>query len=101
MNYEIETTTLFSEAESNALNLYNFMIPILGIFVIIFNSLVVISSVYLLEIRTKLVCCYMLLGNLGLSNLLTGIAVVFDHYYPSRNDTSCAIQVGEFLRVVR
>lgn len=41
--------------------------------------------------------CYILLGNLGLSNLLTGIAVLFGHYYPSRNDTSCAIQIGMFV----
>lgn len=44
--------------------------------------------------------CYILLGNLGLSNLLTGIAVLFGHYYPSRNDTSCAIQIGMFVVLI-
>jgi Na+/phosphate symporter len=39
----------------------------------------------------------MLLGNMGLSNMLTGIAVVFGHFYPSKTDTICAIQMGMFF----
>lgn len=37
----------------------------------------------------------MILGNLGLSNLLNGIMVLFGHYYPSRTNTACAFQIGK------
>ncbi|KAL7020009.1 hypothetical protein ACKWTF_011342 [Chironomus riparius] len=100
MDYNFETTTLeqsliqAASAETATLRLYDIFIPLLGIFIILLNSIVVNASGLLIEKRQQPRSCYILLGNLGLSNLLTGIAVLFGHYYPSRNDTSCAIQIG-------
>ncbi|KAG5671916.1 hypothetical protein PVAND_002085 [Polypedilum vanderplanki] len=98
MDYDLETTTLNFEEVTNSANitlrLYDIFIPLLGIFIISLNLLVVISSGLLLEKRQQPRSCYILLGNLGLADMLTGIAVLFGHFYPSRNNTSCALQIG-------
>lgn len=41
---------------------------------------------------------YFFLGNVGLSDLMTGCAVLFGQFYPRhiRSDLSCSIQMGEF-----
>lgn len=40
---------------------------------------------------------YLFLGNVALSDLVTGIAVIFGQYYPReyRDEYSCAIQIGK------
>lgn len=114
---EFETTTeaFFPRGQPFGLRLYAILLPIFGIIGIILNSLVVYSSGLLIEMR-KIIkifwafiiflnnkgqhprSCYMIMGNLGLSNLCMSITVIFGHYYPSRNDVSCAFQIGMIFR---
>lgn len=44
---------------------------------------------------------YLFLGNVGLSDLITGIAVLFGQLYPDnhRSDVQCAVHMGEMIQV--
>lgn len=152
MDYDDIGTTLTPPSTSTTLRLYDIFIPLLGVFIISLNLLVVISSGLLLgkrKIASFYLCqhCYSLaehktrlhsmlvhnkkersdedsdsrahprlllvslflgqqprstylfLGNVGLSDLLTGFAVLFGQLFPRslRSDLSCAVQMGELL----
>ncbi|GAB0087509.1 5-hydroxytryptamine receptor 1A-alpha-like [Sergentomyia squamirostris] len=101
--YEIETTlgldTINSTAApsvSTTLRLYDIFIPLLGFFIILLNLAVVISSGLILKRGQQPRSTYMFLGNVALSDLVTGAAVLFGQFYPRqyRDEYSCAIQIG-------
>ncbi|XP_055678308.1 5-hydroxytryptamine receptor 1A-alpha-like [Lutzomyia longipalpis] len=101
--YEIETTLGLDAVNSTAapsvsttLRLYDIFIPLLGVFIILLNLAVVISSGLILKRGQQPRSTYMFLGNVALSDLVTGIAVLFGNFYPNqyRDEHSCAIQIG-------
>ncbi|XP_059611452.1 glucose-dependent insulinotropic receptor-like isoform X2 [Phlebotomus argentipes] len=101
--YEIETTLGLDTDNSTAatsvsatLRLYDIFIPLLGVFIILLNLAVVISSGLILKRGQQPRSTYMFLGNVALSDLVTGIAVLFGQFYPReyRDEHSCAIQIG-------
>ena len=67
MDYNFETTTLeqsliqAASAETTTLRLYDIFIPLLGIFIILLNSIVVNASGLLIEKRKSLWVLYVLL----------------------------------------
>jgi hypothetical protein len=148
MDYDEFSTLSPPTTTSTTLRLYDIFIPLLGVFIISLNLLVVISSGLLLGKRkiaklfiyvdiairwvrikpdyTRWLCTikkrrahprlllvslflgqqprstYLFLGNVGMSDLLTGVAVLFGQLYPRslRTDVSCAIQ-GNFSLMPR
>ena len=80
-------------------SLYRLVIPAIGLFVIIINGLNVISSGLILKNHVKPRTMYMFLGNVALSDLVTGIAIVFGAVFPreQQTHTSCIIFLGNPL----
>lgn len=80
-------------------NMYRFVIPIIGFFIIIINGLNVISSGLILKKQVKPRTTYMFLGNVALSDLVTGIAIVFGAVFPRerRTHTTCIYFLGNHL----
>ncbi|CAO1419352.1 unnamed protein product [Diamesa serratosioi] len=81
---------------SATLNLYSIFIPALGVLIITLNLFVVVSSGLILKKGQQPRSTYLFLGNVALSDLLTGIAVLFGHFFPRkyRCEMSCSIQIG-------
>lgn len=96
------------------LTLYDVLIPSLGGIIILLNSFVVISSGLILK-KGKLTkkksnfsnilflgqqprSTYLFLGNVAMTDLMTGVAVVFGQLYPQQNrdHNICALQLGKY-----
>lgn len=95
----VTTITSITDAPENSsttLQLYDIFIPLLGVFIITLNAFVVFSSGLLLKKRQEPRSTYFFLGNVGLSDLLTGCAVLFGQFYPRnlRSELSCSIHLG-------
>ncbi|CAH1163555.1 unnamed protein product [Phaedon cochleariae] len=76
--------------------LYDYLIPLIGSLIIVINLAVVISSGLILKRGQQPRSTYLFLGNVAMSDLVTGIAVVFGQIYPvaKRDHYVCAIQLG-------
>ncbi|XP_058129567.1 glucose-dependent insulinotropic receptor-like [Anopheles ziemanni] len=91
-----ESTTTLSAAEETTLLLYDIFIPMLGSVIIILNLIVVVSSVLLLRKGQQPYTTYMFLGNVAVSDLLTGFAVLYGQYAPRElhGEDNCALMIG-------
>ncbi|KAF7280696.1 hypothetical protein GWI33_005553 [Rhynchophorus ferrugineus] len=78
------------------LTLYDYAIPLLGLFVIVINFIVMLSSGLLIKKGVEPRYTYMFLGNLSMTDFITGLSVLFGQYYPKkyRNHHTCVIQIG-------
>ncbi|XP_076358345.1 glucose-dependent insulinotropic receptor-like [Tachypleus tridentatus] len=94
-------TTEFSTGDKNQLLVYDFLIPVLGVVIIVINSVVVISSGLALKKGMNPKATYMFLGNLALSDVLIGITVLVGQFYPDslRSHTSCLLLLGIIITV--
>ncbi|KAF5305046.1 hypothetical protein FQA39_LY09308 [Lamprigera yunnana] len=79
--------------------LYAISIPPLGTIIIVLNFVVVISSRLILKGGQQPTSTYMLLGNVALSDLVTGIAVVLAQVFPKQysNHYTCLGQLGAVI----
>ncbi|KAJ3638606.1 hypothetical protein MTP99_001957 [Tenebrio molitor] len=78
------------------LTLYDVLIPAIGCIIILLNLLVVVSSGLILKKGQQPRSTYLFLGNVAMTDLLTGVAVVFGQLYPkeNRDHNICALQLG-------
>ncbi|XP_046751165.1 glucose-dependent insulinotropic receptor-like [Diprion similis] len=81
---------------STQLKLYDILVPILGIFIIVTNLIVVLSSGLIINKGVSPKTTYLFLGNVAMADLVTGAAVLLGQFYPRtyRTHLSCAIQLG-------
>ncbi|XP_050069331.1 glucose-dependent insulinotropic receptor-like [Anopheles maculipalpis] len=91
-----ESVTTLSASEETTLLLYDIFIPLLGSLIIILNLIVVVSGVLLLRKGQQPYTTYMFLGNVAVSDLLTGFAVIFGQYAPRgyRAEENCTLMIG-------
>uniref|UniRef100_A0A182IW31 G-protein coupled receptors family 1 profile domain-containing protein n=1 Tax=Anopheles atroparvus TaxID=41427 RepID=A0A182IW31_ANOAO len=91
-----DSVTTLSASEETTLLLYDIFIPLLGSVIIILNLIVVVSSVLLLRKGQQPYTTYMFLGNVAISDLLTGFAVIYGQYAPRemRGEDNCALMIG-------
>uniref|UniRef100_A0A182QCW4 G-protein coupled receptors family 1 profile domain-containing protein n=1 Tax=Anopheles farauti TaxID=69004 RepID=A0A182QCW4_9DIPT len=91
-----ESVTTLSATEETTLLLYDIFIPLLGSVIIILNLIVVVSCVLLLRKGQQPYTTYMFLGNVAVSDLLTGFAVIYGQYAPRelRGEDNCALMIG-------
>ncbi|XP_053661418.1 glucose-dependent insulinotropic receptor-like [Anopheles marshallii] len=91
-----ESVTTLSASEETTLLLYDIFIPLLGSLIIILNLIVVVSGVLLLRKGQQPYTTYMFLGNVAVSDLLTGFAVMFGQYAPRerRAEENCTLMIG-------
>ncbi|XP_058061981.1 5-hydroxytryptamine receptor 1A-like [Anopheles bellator] len=91
-----DSSTTLSASEEATLLLYDIFIPLLGSVIIILNLIVVVSAVLLLRKGQQPYTTYMFLGNVAVSDLLTGFAVIYGQYAPLelRGEDSCALMIG-------
>ncbi|XP_044263407.1 5-hydroxytryptamine receptor 1A-like isoform X2 [Tribolium madens] len=78
------------------LTLYDILIPTIGGIIMLLNLLVVISSGLILKKGSQPRSTYLFLGNVAMTDLFTGVAVVFGQLYPkeNRDHSICALQLG-------
>jgi hypothetical protein len=78
------------------LTLYDVLIPAIGCIIILLYLLVVVSSGLILKKGQQPRSTYLFLGNVAMTDLLTGVAVVFGQLYPkeNRDHNICALQLG-------
>ncbi|XP_018563862.1 glucose-dependent insulinotropic receptor-like [Anoplophora glabripennis] len=76
--------------------LYDYLIPTIGSLIILLNLVVVISSGLILKKGQQPRSTYLFLGNVAMTDLVTGVAVVFGQVYPKdkRDHYLCAVQLG-------
>ncbi|XP_031340660.1 5-hydroxytryptamine receptor 1A-like [Photinus pyralis] len=76
--------------------LYDVLIPTLGTLIILLNFAVVLSSGLILKRGQQPRSTYMFLGNVALTDMVTGVAVIFGQVFPKqyRNHYVCATQLG-------
>ncbi|XP_040153019.1 5-hydroxytryptamine receptor 1A-alpha-like [Anopheles arabiensis] len=91
-----ESVTTLSASEETTLLLYDIFIPLLGSLIIVLNLIVVVSGVLLLRKGQQPYTTYMFLGNVAVSDLLTGFAVIFGQYAPRerRAEENCTLMIG-------
>ncbi|KAJ8976336.1 hypothetical protein NQ317_000041 [Molorchus minor] len=93
INDTVDTTA--SGTKANFL-LYNYLIPTVGSLIMLANLAVVISSGLILKKDQQPRSTYLFLGNVAMTDLVTGFAVVFGQLYPKdkRDHYLCAVQLG-------
>jgi hypothetical protein len=76
--------------------LYDYIIPPVGVIIILLNLAVVISSGLILKRGAEPRTTYLFLGNVAMADLITSVAVLVGQLYPKehRNDTMCILQLG-------
>ncbi|XP_050081756.1 5-hydroxytryptamine receptor 1A-like [Anopheles aquasalis] len=91
-----DSVTTLSASEEATLLLYDIFIPLLGSVIILLNLIVVVSCVLLLRKGQQPYTTYMFLGNVAVSDLLTGFAVIYGQYapYELRGEDNCALMIG-------
>lgn len=94
--YRIPTEDKTPTSHKAPLLLYDVLIPTLGVLIILLNFAVVVSSGLILKRGQQPRSTYMFLGNVALTDLITGIAVIFGQVFPKqyRNHYICATQLG-------
>lgn len=88
-----------TSGQNAQLLLYDVLIPVLGTVIILLNFAVVISSGLILKRGQQPRSTYMFLGNVALTDLVTGVAVIFGQVFPKqyRNHYVCATQLGAIV----
>ncbi|RZC43270.1 glucose-dependent insulinotropic receptor-like [Asbolus verrucosus] len=91
-----KTLNSTNSSAKTQLALYDVLIPSIGVFIILLNFLVVISSGLILKKGQQPRSTYLFLGNVAMTDLITGAAVVFGQLYPkaNRDHYICALQLG-------
>lgn len=76
--------------------LYDYLIPGIGTLIIVLNLMVVISSGLILRSGLQPKATYLFMGNVAMSDLVTGIAVVMGQVIPKgiRTEGLCALSIG-------
>ncbi|XP_066157674.1 glucose-dependent insulinotropic receptor-like [Euwallacea fornicatus] len=91
------TATELEDPEVNTyLSVYDYVIPVVATFIILINLSVVVSSGLLIQKKVEPRFTYLFLGNVAMTDMITGLSVLFGQYYPRnhRNHSICAIQMG-------
>ncbi|KAJ8942786.1 hypothetical protein NQ314_009954 [Rhamnusium bicolor] len=91
-----DTVDLTSAGTKAGFLLYDYLIPAIGTLIIILNLAVVISSGLILKKGQQPRSTYLFLGNVAMTDLITGVAVVFGQAFPKgkRDHYLCAVQLG-------
>lgn len=82
--------------------LYDYIIPPVGVIILLLNLAVVISSGLILKRGAEPRTTYLFLGNVAMADLITSVAVLFGQLYPRehRNDAVCILQMGMLFTVL-
>ena len=82
--------------------LYDYVIPPVGVIILLLNLVVVISSGLILKRGAQPRTTYLFLGNVAMADLVTSVAVLFAQLYPRehRNDVMCMLQIGMIFAVL-
>lgn len=77
-------------------NLYDILIPPIGVIVLLMNLAVIISSGLILKGGAQPRTTYLFLGNVAMADLVTSVAILFGQLYPrdKRNEMICILQMG-------
>ena len=83
--------------------LYDYIIPPLGVIILLLNLAVVISSGLILKRGAEPRTTYLFLGNVAMADLITSVAILVAQLYPRehRNDTICIFQMGMLFAVLQ
>jgi hypothetical protein len=83
--------------------LYDYIIPPIGVIILLLNLAVVISSGLILKRRAEPRTTYLFLGNVAMADLITSVAILVGQLYPRehRNDTMCTLHMGMLLAVLQ
>jgi hypothetical protein len=83
--------------------LYDYIIPPVGVVILLLNLAVVISSGLILKRRAEPRTTYLFLGNVAMADLITSVAILLGQLYPKerRNDTMCTLQMGMLFAVLQ
>ncbi|VEN40446.1 unnamed protein product [Callosobruchus maculatus] len=86
----------FEEFRSVSRILYHYVIPIICLAIIPLNLSVVISCAFILRNGKQPTSTYLFLGNIALSDLLTGVSLLFDRLFPLKykNHYICELELG-------
>nr|CAI5846961.1 unnamed protein product [Callosobruchus analis] len=86
----------FEEFRSVSHLLYHYVIPVICFAIIPLNLSVVISCAFILRKGKQPTSTYLFLGNIAMSDLLTGISLLFDRLFPSKykNHYICELELG-------
>ena len=76
--------------------LYDYIIPAVGVITLLLNLAVVISSGLILKRGAEPRTTYLFLGNVAMADLITSVAILLAQLYPRehRNDIMCMLQMG-------
>lgn len=76
--------------------LYDYIIPPVGVIILLLNLAVVISSGLILKRGAEPRTTYLFLGNVAMADLITSVAILVAQLYPRehRNDIMCMLQMG-------
>ena len=83
--------------------LYDYIIPSVGVVILLLNLAVVISSGLILKRGAEPRTTYLFLGNVAMADLVTSVAIVVSQLYPRehRNDAICMLQMGMLFAVLQ
>lgn len=83
--------------------LYDYLIPPVGVIILLLNLAVVISSGLILKRGAEPRTTYLFLGNVAMADLITSVGVLLGQLYPRehRNDTMCIFQIGMLFAVLQ
>lgn len=82
--------------------LYDYIIPPVGVIILLLNLAVVLSSGLILKRGAEPRTTYLFLGNVAMADLITSVAILVGQLYPRehRNDTMCILQMGMLFAVL-
>ncbi|CAH1954879.1 unnamed protein product [Acanthoscelides obtectus] len=88
----------FDELWRFSQTLYHYVIPFICVAIIPLNLSVVISCAFILKRGKQPTCTYLFMGNMALSDLLTGISLLFDQLFPyaHQNHYICELKIGMY-----
>lgn len=82
--------------------LYDYIIPPVGVIILLLNLAVVISSGLILKRGAEPRTTYLFLGNVAMADMITSVAILLAQLYPReyRNDDMCMLQMGMLFAVL-
>lgn len=83
--------------------LYDYIIPPVGVIILLLNLAVVISSGLILKRGAEPRTTYLFLGNVAMADMMTSVAVLIGQLYPwqHRNDAICILHMGMLFAVLQ
>jgi len=83
--------------------LYDYIIPPVGVIILMLNLAVVISSGLILKRGAEPRTTYLFLGNVAMADLITSVSIIVGQLYPRehRNETMCILQMGMLFAVLQ